>query len=172
MIKRWGIRNYFFTVLTGQIGYFLQSFRKRKYPPTSEAICRCSCRSTFETGFDLVPLVIPIVVASALIINFQEAYARLFSSCYSKQDIQPNLPSYRPMNWGTILRESISWNWSNNPGNSDSINCKIMPHPHPHPGLSREKLIFQSWCPKGLLRSYTIYTRLEHTICNIAVFHL
>ena len=39
---------------------------------------------------------------SDLIIHFQEAHARLFSNCYNKQGIQSNLPSYRPMNQGTV----------------------------------------------------------------------
>ena len=34
--------------------------------------------------------------------TFQEAYAVLFSNCYNKQGIQSNLPSYSPMNQGTI----------------------------------------------------------------------
>ena len=50
----------------------------------------------------LVPLVTSSVGDSALIIHFQEAYARLFSNCYNKHGIQSNLPSYRPMNQGTI----------------------------------------------------------------------
>ena len=39
---------------------------------------------------------------SELIIRFQEAYARLSSNCYNKQDIQSNLPSYTPINQATI----------------------------------------------------------------------
>ena len=39
---------------------------------------------------------------SELILHFQKAYTRLFSKCYNKQGIQSNLPSYRPMNQGTI----------------------------------------------------------------------
>ena len=70
-------------------------FPVNKHPSNSEVICRC--RSTYE-GCDLVPL----VTYSGLIIHFQEAYARLFSNCYNKQGIQPNLPSYRPMNQETI----------------------------------------------------------------------
>ena len=74
-------------------------FPVNKHPSNSEVICRC--RSTYE-GFDLVPLVTSSVRDSELIINFQEAYARLFLNCYNKQGIQSNLPSYRPMNQGTI----------------------------------------------------------------------
>ena len=70
-----------------------------KHRSNSEMICRC--RSTYE-GCDLVPLVTSSVGDSELIIHFQEAYARLFSNCYNKQGIQSNLPSYRPMNQGTI----------------------------------------------------------------------
>ena len=70
-----------------------------KHPSTFEVICRC--RSTYE-GCDLVPLVTSSVGDSELIIHFQEGYARLFSNCYNKQSIQSNLPSYRPMNQGTI----------------------------------------------------------------------
>ena len=50
----------------------------------------------------MVPLVTSSVGDSAVIIHFQEAYARLFSNCYNKHGIQSNLPSYRPMNQGTI----------------------------------------------------------------------
>ena len=50
----------------------------------------------------MVPLVTSSIGNSELIILFQEAYARLFSNCYNKQGIQSNLPSYRPMNQGTI----------------------------------------------------------------------
>ena len=57
--------------------------------------------STYE-GCDLVPLVTSSVGDSELIIHFQEAYAKLFSNCYNKQGIPSNLPSYRPMNQGTI----------------------------------------------------------------------
>ena len=39
---------------------------------------------------------------SELILHFQKAYTRLFLNCYNKQGIQSNLPSYRPMNQGTI----------------------------------------------------------------------
>ena len=50
----------------------------------------------------MVPLVTSSVGDSELIIHFQEAYARLFSNSCNKQGIQSNLPSYRPMNQGTI----------------------------------------------------------------------
>ena len=71
-----------------------------KRPSNSEVICRG--RSTYE-GCDLVPLVTSSDGNSELIIQFQEAYARLFSNCYNKQDIQSNLPSYTPMSrQGTI----------------------------------------------------------------------
>ena len=78
---------------------FFANFPVNKHPLTSEVICRC--RSTYE-GCDLVPLVTFSIGDSELIIHFQEAFARLFSSCYNKQDIQSNLPSYRPMDQGTI----------------------------------------------------------------------
>ena len=78
---------------------FFAIFPVNKHPSNSEVICRC--RSTYE-GCDLVPLVTASVRDSELIIHFQEAYARLFSNCYNKQGIQSNLPSYRPMNQGTI----------------------------------------------------------------------
>ena len=48
------------------------------------------------------PLVTSSIEDAELIILFQEAYAGLFSNCYNKQGIQSNLPSYRPMNQGTI----------------------------------------------------------------------
>ena len=50
----------------------------------------------------MVPLASASIRVSELIIHFREAYARLFSNCYNNQGIQPNLPSYRPMNQGTI----------------------------------------------------------------------
>ena len=58
-------------------------------------------RSTYE-GCALVPLVTSSIGDSELIIHFQEAYARFFPNCYNKQGIQSNLPSYRPINQGTI----------------------------------------------------------------------
>ena len=78
---------------------FFAIFPVNKHPSNSEVICRC--RSTYE-GCDLVPLVTSSVGDSELIIHFQEAYARRFSNCNNKQGIQSNLPSYRPMNQGTI----------------------------------------------------------------------
>ena len=61
----------------------------------------CRSRSNYEE-WDLVPLLSSSIGDSELIVHFQEAYARLFSNCYNKQDIRSNLPSYRPMNQGTI----------------------------------------------------------------------
>ena len=78
---------------------FFAIFPVNKHPSNSEVICRC--RSAYE-GCDLLPLVTSSVGDSELIIHFQEAYSRLFSNCCSKQGIQSNLPSYRPMNQGTI----------------------------------------------------------------------
>ena len=78
---------------------FFAIFPVNNHPSNSEVICHC--RSTYE-GCDLVPLVTSSVGDSELIIYFQEAYARLFSNCYNEQGIQSNLPSYRPMNQGTI----------------------------------------------------------------------
>ena len=78
---------------------FSAIFPVNKHPSNSEVICRC--RSTNE-GCDLVPLVTSSVGDFELIIHYQEAYTRLFSNCYNKQGIQSNMPSYRPMNQGTI----------------------------------------------------------------------
>ena len=78
---------------------FFAIFPVNKHPSNSEVIYRS--RSTYE-GCDLVPLATSSVGDSELIIHFQEAYARLFSNCYNKQGIQSSLPSYRPMNQGTI----------------------------------------------------------------------
>ena len=78
---------------------FFAIFPVNKHRSNSEVICRY--RSTYG-GCDLVPLVTSSVGDSELIIHFQEAYARLFSNCYNKHGIQSNLPSYRPMNQGTI----------------------------------------------------------------------
>ena len=85
---------------------FFANFPVNKHPLTSGVICRY--RSTCE-GCDLVPLVTSSIEDSELIIHFLEAYARLFPNCYNKQGIQSNLPSYKPMNQGTIcvLCESI-----------------------------------------------------------------
>ena len=78
---------------------FFANFPVNKHPSTSEVINRY--RSTCE-GCVLVPLVTSSIGGSELIIHFQEAYARLFPNCYNKQGIQSNLPSYTPMNQGTI----------------------------------------------------------------------
>ena len=78
---------------------FFAIFPVNKHQSNSEVICRC--RSTYE-GCDLVLLVTSSIGDPELMIHFQEAYARLFSNCHNKQGIQSNLPSYRPMNQGTI----------------------------------------------------------------------
>ena len=94
------MRNYFFAVLTRQnLILFFANFPVNKHPSTSEVIC--SIRSTYG-GCDLVPLVTSSIWDSELITYFQVAYARLFPNCYNKQDIQSNLPSYTPMNKGTV----------------------------------------------------------------------
>ena len=72
---------------------FFANFPVNQHPSTSEVIRRY--RSTFERC-DLVPLVTSSIWDSEIIIQFQEAYARLFPNCYNKQGIQPNLPSYTP----------------------------------------------------------------------------
>ena len=79
-------------------------------------------RSTCE-GCALVPLVTSSIGDSELIIHFQEAYARLFPNCYNKQGIQSNLPSYTPMNQGTICAKVY-------PGGIQPIkgnNCRLIP---------------------------------------------
>ena len=78
---------------------FFANFPVNKHPSTSEVIRRY--RSTYE-GCDLVPLVTSSIGDSELIIHFQEAYARLFPNCYNKQGIRSNLPTYTPMDQGTI----------------------------------------------------------------------
>ena len=94
------MRNYFFTVLTWQnLLLFCAIFPVNKYPSNSEVICRG--KNTYE-GCDLVLPVTSSVGDSELIIHFQEAYARLFANWYNKHGIQSNLPTYRPMNQGTI----------------------------------------------------------------------
>ena len=75
-------------------------FPVNKHQSTSEVIRRY--RITCE-GCALVPLVTSSIGDSELIIHFQESYARLFPNCYNKQGIQSNLPSYTPMNQGTIF---------------------------------------------------------------------
>ena len=81
---------------------FFANFPVNKHPSTSEVIRRY--KSTCE-GCALVPLVTSSIRDSELIIHFQEAYASLFPNCYNKQGIQSNLPSYTPMNQGTICAE-------------------------------------------------------------------
>ena len=78
---------------------FFANFPVNKHPSTSEVIRHY--RSTYE-GCDLVPLVTSSIGDSELIIHFQEAYARFFSNCYNKQGIHSNLPSYTPINQGTV----------------------------------------------------------------------
>ena len=83
---------------------FFANFPVNKLSSTSEVIRRY--RSTYE-GCALVPLVTSSIWDSVLIIHFQEAYERLFPNCYNKQGTQSNLPSYRPMNQGTICAKYI-----------------------------------------------------------------
>ena len=78
---------------------FFANLPVNKQPSASEAIRRY--RSTYE-GSDLISLVASRIGDSELLVHFQEAYARLFPNCYNKQGIQSNLPSYTPLNQGTI----------------------------------------------------------------------
>ena len=78
---------------------FFANFPVNKQTSTSEVNRPNRC--TYERC-DLVPLVTSSIGDSELFIHFQEAYARLFPNCYNKQGIQSNLPSYTPMNQGTI----------------------------------------------------------------------
>ena len=78
---------------------FSAYFPVNKHPSNSEVIRRY--KSTY-IGCDLVPLTTFSIGDSELIINLQEAYVRLFPNCYNKEGIQSNLPSYAPMNQGTI----------------------------------------------------------------------
>ena len=96
------MRTYFFTVLIkGQnLILFLANHPVNKHSSISEVICRC--RSTYE-GCGLIFVVTSSVGDSELTIEFQEACVSFFSNCYNKQDIHSNLPSYRPMNHGTVL---------------------------------------------------------------------
>ena len=79
-------------------------------------------RSTYE-GCALVPLVTSSIGDSELIIHFQEEYARPFPNCYNKQGIQSNLPSYRPMNQGTICAKVYPEGIKSIKGN----NCGLIP---------------------------------------------
>ena len=83
----------------------------------------CRSRSTYE-GCDLVSLVTSSIGDSELIIHFQEAYARLFSSCYKKQGKQSNLPSNRRMNQGTICAKVYPEEVHSIKGN----NCGLIPY--------------------------------------------
>ena len=105
---------------------FFANFPVNKHPPTSEVIC--PCRSTYE-GCDLVPLVTSSIGDSQLVVHLQEAYARLFSNCYNKQDIQSNFLSYRPMNQGTICAKAYPEGVQTIKGN----NCGLIPiYTYPH----------------------------------------
>ena len=97
------------------------NFPVNKHPSTSEVIRRY--RSTCE-GCALVPLVTSSIGDSELIIHFQEAYARLFSNCYNKQGIQSNLPSYTPMDQGTICAKVYPEGIQPIRGN----NCGLIPY--------------------------------------------
>ena len=99
---------------------FFTNFPVHKHPSTSEVIRRY--RSTSE-GCALVPLGTFSIWDSELIVHFQEAYARLFSNCYNKQGIQSNLPSYTPMNQGTICAKVYHEGIQPIKGN----NCELIP---------------------------------------------
>ena len=90
---------FFHSFNMAKLATFFANFPVNTHPPTSEVIHRY--RSTYE-GCDSVPLVTSSIGDSELIIHFQEAYARFFSNCHNKQDIQSNLPSYTPIDQGTI----------------------------------------------------------------------
>ena len=100
---------------------FFANFPVNKHPSTSEVIRRY--RSTYE-GCDLVPLVTSSIGDSELIIHFQEAYARLFPNCYNKQGIKSNVPSYTPMNQGTVCAKVYSEGIQPIKVN----NCGLIPH--------------------------------------------
>ena len=59
---------------------------------------------------------------SELVILY-EPYAMLFSNCYNQQGIQSNLPSYRPMNQGTIFAKVYPEGVQPIKGN----NCRLVP---------------------------------------------
>ena len=107
---------------------FFANFPVNKHPSTSEVICRY--RSTYK-GCDLVPLVTSSIGDSELIIHFQEASARLFSNCYNKQGIQSKLPSYTPMNQGTICSRVYPEGVQPIKGNKDGLipNTQVTPAP-------------------------------------------
>ena len=113
---------------------FFAYFPVNKHSSTSEVIRRY--RSTCE-GCALVPLVTSSMGDSELIIHFQEVYARLFPNCYNKQGIQSNLPSYIPMNQGTICAKVYPEGIQPFKGN----NCRPIPVPAAmarHKGIERE----------------------------------
>ena len=103
---------------------FFANFPVNKRPSTSEMIRRY--RSTYE-GCALVPLVTPNIGDYELIIHFQKEYARLFPNCYNKQDILSNLPSYTPMNQGTICAKVYPEGIQPIKGN----NCGLIPDASP-----------------------------------------
>ena len=100
---------------------FFANFPVNKQPLISEVIRRYM--STYEECA-LVPLVTSSIRDSELIIHFQEAYARLFQNCCDKQGIQSNLPSYRPMNQGTICAKVYPEGIQLIKGN----NCGLIPY--------------------------------------------
>ena len=99
---------------------FFANFSVNKHPSISEVIRRY--RSTYE-GCGLVHLVASSFGDSELIIHFQEAYAKLFPNCYNKQGIQSNLPSYTPVNQGTICAKVYPEGIQTIKGN----NCGLIP---------------------------------------------
>ena len=104
-----------------KLATFFANFPVNRHPSTSEVIC--CCRSTYEER-DLVPVVTSSPGDSKLIIHFQEAYAMLFSNCYSKQGIRSNLPSYRPMDQRTICAKVYPEGVQPIKGN----NCGLIPY--------------------------------------------
>ena len=71
----------------------------------------------------MAPLVTSSIGHSELNIHFQEAYARLFPNCCNKQGIQSNVPSYTPMNQGTICAKVYPEGIQPIKGN----NCELIP---------------------------------------------
>ena len=112
---------FFHSLNKAKIAIFLANFPVNKHPSTSEVIRRY--RSTYE-WCDLVLLVTSSIGDSEIIIHFQEPYARLFPNCYNKQGIQSNLPSYTPMNQGTICSKVYPEGIQPIKGN----NCGLIPY--------------------------------------------
>ena len=140
-----------------KIATFFANFPVNKHPSTSEVIRRY--RSTYERC-NLLPLVTSSIGDSEFIIHFQEAYAGLFPNCYNKQGIQSNLPSYTPMNQGTICAKVYPEGIQPMKGN----NCGLIPTV-----LMRNRPFHFSSCLTSFNR-WLLAVTSYHGCCKVVIF--